>query len=72
MDWDTNMEEIILKQRQQTDELPEVPGGYYTTRCLTQAFWEVVENGNTSLEAMIKWGEILNNEIDRKRAEYIS
>ena len=72
MDWDTNMEEIILKQRQQTDELPEVPGGYYTTRCLTQAFWEVVENGNTSLEAMIKWGEILNNEIARTRADYIS
>lgn len=72
MDWDTDMVDIILKQQQLTDELPEVPGGYYTTRCLTQAFWEVVENGNTSLEAMIKWGEILDNEIARKRSEYIS
>ena len=71
MDWDTDMLESILVQQNNTVEIPEVPGGYYTSRCLTQAFWYVVEQGASPTESLIKWGEILDNEISRKRAEYI-
>ncbi len=72
MDWDADMVGSILEQRKNTVEIPEVPGGYYTTRCLTQAFWYSVEQGASPTESMIKWGEILDNEIARKRTEYIT
>lgn len=71
MDWDADMLDGILAQQNNTVEIPEVPGGYYTTRCLTQAFWYVVEQGASPTESLIKWGEILDNEISRKRSEYI-
>lgn len=71
MDWDADMLDSILAQQNNTEEIPEVPGGYYTTRCLTQAFWYVVEQGASPTESLIKWGEILDNEISRKRSEYI-
>lgn len=72
MDWDADMLDAILAQQKNTVEIPEVPGGYYTTRCLTQAFWYVVEQGAAPTESLIKWGEILDNEISRKRSEYIN
>ena len=71
MDWDDTMREVLLGQQHDIAEIPEVPGGYYTSRCLTQAFWEVVEQGKPAMEAMIRWGTILDNEIARKRAEYL-
>lgn len=72
MDWDKDMLKSILAQQRHIVEMPEVPGGYYTSRCLSQAYWEVVEQGEPAMESMMKWGEILDNEIKRKRAEYIT
>lgn len=71
MDWDAAMLEQMLIQQKRTVELPEVPGGYYTTRSIDQAFWSVIEQGTPPMEAMSKWGEIADREIARKRAEYV-
>lgn len=71
MDWETSMLDALMKQATNTDEFPEVPGGYYTTRSIDQAFWAVVEQGTGPLEAMTKWGHVADLEIQRKRAEYI-
>lgn len=71
MDWDAAMLEQMLIQQKNIVELPEVPGGYYTTRSIDQAFWAVIEQGTTPMEAMSKWGEIADREIARKRAEYV-
>ena len=72
MDWDADMKKSILSQQHSIEEMPEVPGSYYTARSITQSFWETVEQGRPAMEAVTKWGAILDNEIARKRAEYIS
>ena len=71
MDWDAQMFDIMLKQRNEIVEIPEIPGGYYTARGIDQAFWGVNEQGYVPLEMITKWGAVVDGEIARKRAEYI-
>lgn len=70
MDWDIDMKESMIRQRDNICEIPEIPGGYYTARCIDQAFWGVYEQGNVPLDMITKWGAVANTEITRKRAEY--
>lgn len=51
-------------------EVPEVPGSYYTTRAVDQAFWSVINNGVNAKDAINKWSLIADNEIKRKIEEY--
>lgn len=68
--WDSGDLEIINDQWEQVREVPEVPGSYYLVRCIDQAFWSVV-NGDTNVkDAVVKWGEIADDEILRKIKEY--
>lgn len=68
--WDANDLEILLYQWDQVKELPELPGGYYVSRSVDQAYWEVLNNESNEKDAMLKWGEIADDEIDRKISEY--
>lgn len=70
MDWDSNMLQTIRRQRQSLQEIPEVPGGYYTARGIDQAFWGVVEQGEVATDSLTKWGAVVDREIARKTAEY--
>lgn len=70
MGWEEDDLEILLKQREQIQEIPEIPGSYYLTRSVDQAFWSVI-NGNSSVkDALNKWGREANEEIKRKISEY--
>ena len=70
MGWEESDLEILLAQREQIQEIPEVPGSYYLTRSVDQAFWSVI-NGNSSVkDALSKWGREANEEIKRKISEY--
>ena len=60
----------LLSQRENTVNLPQLPGGYYVTRGIEQAYWNVVEQNANPTDALIKWGDIVNNEMIRKKAEY--
>ena len=62
--------EIIYKQWQLVNELPEVPGGYYIPRVIDQAFWNVVGNGKGIEEELIKWDKAADKEIAEKRSQY--
>lgn len=70
MAWERNDLEILLKQREWIVEVPEVPGSYYVSRSVDQAFWNVYNNENTPKDALTKWALESNNEIKRKIAEY--
>ncbi len=70
MDWETSILSEMIKQQDMLNEFPELPGGYYTSRSIEQAFWAVVEQGDNSVDALAKWGNLADNEITRKRAEY--
>ena len=50
-------------------EIPEVPGGYYVSRCLDNAFRSVVYDGDNPRKVFEKQVEIINSELERKRLE---
>lgn len=68
--WNAEDLEILRYQWDQVKELPEVPGGYYVSRAVDQAFWEVLNNESNEKDAMLKWGKVADNEIIRKINEY--
>ena len=51
-------------------EVEEVAGGYYTARMIDQAYWNVVNNAQNAKDMLIKWAEISDAEIERKRNQY--
>lgn len=70
MGWDSKSLKALMTQWSRIKEIPEVPGGYYTARVIDQAYWNVVNNGKNSKDMLVKWAEIANNEIKRKRKQY--
>lgn len=70
MGWENEDLEILLQERAQIQEIPEIPGSYYLTRAVDQVFWSVV-NGETSVkDSLDKWSLEVNREIERKISEY--
>ncbi len=70
MGWDSASLNALITQWQRLQEIPEVPGGYYTARVIDQAYWNVVNNSKNSKDMLVKWAGIADNEIARKRAQY--
>ena len=70
MAWERGDLKILLEQRDWIVEVPEVPGSYYVSRSVDQAFWNVVNGDSTPKDALTKWALESNNEIERKIAEY--
>jgi ABC-type glycerol-3-phosphate transport system substrate-binding protein len=68
--WDKDKLDSILKQWENVEELPEVPGGYYVSRVIDQAFWNTVNGNENSIDMLLKWSKIANTEIARKRYQY--
>ncbi len=70
MAWERGDLQILLNQRDQIEEVPEVPGSYYVSRSVDQAFYNVINKERTPKDALTKWALEANNEIKRKIAEY--
>lgn len=70
MAWDNKDLEIILEQWSKVDEIPEVPGSYYFSRAIDQAFWSVMNDGVNAKDAITKWSQVADAEIERKIEEY--
>ena len=70
MSWSKKDKEILVEQWNNVVEIPEVPGSYYLSRSIDQAYWEVMNGKNTPKEALIKWSDVANAEIKRKIKEY--
>lgn len=70
LSWDPETLEVIMQQWENVKEIPEVPGSYYVARSIDQAFWAVNNKTDSPREAMIKWAEVSDREIERKIKEY--
>ena len=70
MGWDKDSLESLISQWKKMKEVPEIPGSYYTARSIDQAYWNVVNNSKNAKDMMIKWAEISDIEIERKRNQY--
>lgn len=70
LSWSKDDKEILMKQWEQVVEVKEIPGGYYLTRSLDQAFWNVTNGQATAKDAILEWSMVADNEIKRKIQEY--
>ena len=61
---------ILMEQWEKVVEVNEIPGSYYLTRALDQAFWNVTNGQATSKDAILEWSMVADNEIKRKIEEY--
>ncbi len=68
--WDAEHLKILNEQWSYVNEIHEVPGSYYLTRAVDQAYWSVVEDGERIKDAVVKWSQAADDEIDRKIREY--
>ena len=68
--WKPEVQKVINSEWALVKEVPEVPGSYYMTRCVDQAFWSVVNGTSRPKDALVKWSRVADDEIKRKIAEY--
>ena len=68
--WNNDDAAIFMQQWESVFSVPELPGSYYMSRSVEQAFLSVVNKGTTPTDAMIRWSSIANEEITRKIKEY--
>jgi len=60
----------LMSQWEWSSPNPEVPGGYFTSRHLDNAFRSVVLRGQDPRETLLDYVRIINEEIDSKRREF--
>ena len=70
MAWDPNDLNTLVSQWEEVKEVPEVPGSYYMTRAVDQAFWSVLNDKVNAKDAINKWSLVADKEIARKISEY--
>ena len=68
--WEDSEIEVITSQWSKLREIPEVPGSYYVSRSIDQAFWATKNGKKSAKESIVHWSEECNNEITRKIKEY--
>lgn len=70
MAWPTEDFEALFQQWEAVQEIPEIPGSYYVTRAVDQAFWAVINQESSVSDAVAKWSRVADSEIQRKIEEY--
>lgn len=68
--WSLKDSEQLLKQFDATVGVPEVPGGYMTTRAIDYAFRAVVTNGESPRESLYLNIKQIDKELTKKRQEF--
>lgn len=67
--WKDNEKEMLLEQWQNVVEVPEIPGGYYVTRNVDNAFRQVYYNGENARDTLYYWMNAVNEELIRKQSQ---
>ena len=70
LSWDEESLQVILNQWDKVEEIAEVPGSYYVSRSIDQAFWATKNGKKSAKEAIIDWSITSDKEIERKIKEY--
>jgi len=68
--WSSEILNTLMYQKQFVKEIPEVPGGYYTSRSIDNAFRNVLFRGRNVRDAIYEQIIIADEEIARKRLEF--
>ena len=68
--WSDSFYKSLTNQIETVKGIPEVPGGYFTSRHFNNAFRAVVYNSKDAQETLIEYVDIINDEITNKRKEF--
>lgn len=68
--WSTTEQKLLLSQWSFASDIPIIPGSYYITRNITNAFRKCVYNYENPREILVRYNNDMNNEILRKRKEF--
>ena len=65
--WTDEEKELLLEQWENVVEVPEIPGGYYVSRNVDNAFRQVYYNGENTRDTLYYWMNAVNEELLRKQ-----
>ncbi|MBR4761063.1 MAG: extracellular solute-binding protein [Clostridia bacterium] len=68
--WTKEESAALKSQWSQVTDIPQIPGNYFISRCLTNAFRSVVDEEENPVRALNIYNKDMNAEISRKRAEF--
>lgn len=68
--WTSDQKDVIIEQKRQLSAVEPVPGGYYLSRNLDNAFRNVVYHGMSPTDAMYEYTYEINSELTKKRLEF--
>ena len=70
INWSKDFKTALMEQREELVAIPEVPGGYFTTRNFEFAFRDIVYSGKDLREVINSSVQTMNREIANKRQEF--
>jgi len=68
--WGSAQMAVLDEQRSWTIGTPEIPGGYFVQRHITNAVRRILNEGMDTRETMLDYSIIINDELIRKRKEF--
>jgi ABC-type glycerol-3-phosphate transport system substrate-binding protein len=68
--WSKEEADRLVTQWNSVWDSPQIPGNYYLSRSLTNAFRKVVYSNENPREVLFEYNEGINREIERKRIEF--
>jgi len=70
LSWGSEQMAILDEQRQWTVGIPEVPGGYFVSRHITNAARRILNEGQDTRETLLDYTLTINDELIKKRKEF--
>ena len=70
LSWGAEQMAILDEQRQWTVGVPEVPGGYFISRHITNAARRILNEGQDTRETLLDYTLTINDELIKKRKEF--
>ena len=67
--WSRRALEKLNAQAEWVEGIPEIAGGYFTSRHITNAFNAVINKGDAPTETLISYVRLIDREIEAKRKE---
>lgn len=68
--WTESEAKVLKSQWELVTDIDQIPGNYFISRCLTNAFRTVVDENENPIRALNIYNKDMNSEISRKREEF--
>jgi len=70
LSWGSQQMAVLDEQRSWTVGVPEVPGGYFVSRHITNAVRRILNEGQDTRETLLDYALTINDELIKKRKEF--